>query len=975
MVNTGAARAQSISSGSLAGTVNDNAGRPLRNARVELMDLASGLRRSQRTGGDGRFSLAFLPPGEYVLLAEQLGYRPVEVHGLAVEAADEVTLALVLEPADPPVRDRAIERHAAGAVTHDDAGAAWQLGRLQLRRLPDDARAIGSALRFTTIGDDDLAIEGLPGRFTVLAVDGIPFRLAHHSVSGWREGTTLAFPLLGVASARVDPGGLDVEWGDYAGGRLSVVGPRGGSRVTARAFGDWTGSDLTRSKYYSPENLSGQSFRGGLLASGPVIRDTAHFVLGVEGSRLRLPLPPLWEATGIDSAVTAIAADSFGVDLGPLRQGRVADVRSASGFGRFDWQASEGNRLSVWANAALLEATDPPVAPGAIPAPAASLEGSDVTAAATLASRLSRGVALELRAGFETARRVYGDDGRALTILPSGPIAFGTDAGLPGKFRRTAFRLSETLHLWAGRHRLKLGMGGGVTASGDAFVAGRGGAFVFGGPDQLATRTGGFDQTTGVTGTGFSAIKLSGFLQDRWRAMPGVDILVGLRTEWERVRSDEVAANAAWLARSGVRNDSFDGTVLTFSPRGGLLWDVGNRHRWVVRIDGGMYRGSLAGDELAEAVATASRTEGRLGVGAFNRWPTPPDSVTAPIAGPSLAVLSPSLQAPRTARAQFGIAGALGGGVSLHLGVSFRHTDFLTRRHDLNLLAAPAARDQYGRPVFGRLSPSGSALLAVPESNRRFDDFAQVIALDQDGYSEYVGLTGRLEKQVGDVLLLSAGYTYSRTEDNWLGARGSPDMQLSPFPGNLNGADWADGRSDFDVPHRLVLGAEVNLGVARVAGFYGYRSGYPFTPGFRDGVDANADGSWRNDPAYVDGALPGVTDLFAEWTCLDRNAGGFAERNACRGPAIQRLDARLVLGPFRLGAPVEIVLDALNLLDAEYVEVDRALFLVDPAGTVTEDPAAGTVTVPLVANPGFGRPIRRYGSGRTLRLGLRVNYE
>jgi hypothetical protein len=72
---------------------------------------------------------------------------------------------------------------------------------------------------------------------------------------------------------------------------------------------------------------------------------------------------------------------------------------------------------------------------------------------------------------------------------------------------------------------------------------------------------------------------------------------------------------------------------------------------------------------------------------------------------------------------------------------------------------------------------------------------------------------------------------------------------------------------------------------------------------------------------------------------------------------------------------MELVVDGLNLLDAEYAYVDRALYLVDPAGSITTDPATGTVTVPLVANPNFGKAIRRYGSGRALRFGIRVNYE
>jgi hypothetical protein len=456
---------------------------------------------------------------------------------------------------------------------------------------------------------------------------------------------------------------------------------------------------------------------------------------------------------------------------------------------------------------------------------------------------------------------------------------------------------------------------------------------------------------------------------------PGLALQLGLRVDWEKVPSDKISQNGAWLGRTTMRNDSIDGSGIKFSPRGGFTWDVANRHRWFVRAGGGVYHGVMDAEALAEAITTPVGVETRHGIGTLGRWPATPEPGNAPVRGLSFALVHPDVTAPRTSRATFGVSGMLGGGAALHLAASYRHTDYLVRRHDLNLLTVPATRDQYGRPVYGGLIQSGGVLVADPGSNRRFSGFDDVIALDQDGYSDYFGFTVRVERRVGRLLTVSTGYTYSRTEDNWLGATSDADARLTPFPDSLDGRDWAEGRSDFDVPHRFVLGANLDFGSARLAAFYSFRSGHPFTPGFRDGVDANADGSWRNDPAFVDDQVAGVTDLLPAWPCLLEQVGRFARRNACRGPTVQRLDLRLVFGPFRLGYPLEVMVDALNVLDAEYAEVDRALFLVDPAGSLSTDPVTGVVTVPLVANPGFGTVIRRLGSGRALRFGIRVNYE
>jgi hypothetical protein len=91
---------------------------------------------------------------------------------------------------------------------------------------------------------------------------------------------------------------------------------------------------------------------------------------------------------------------------------------------------------------------------------------------------------------------------------------------------------------------------------------------------------------------------------------------------------------------------------------------------------------------------------------------------------------------------------------------------------------------------------------------------------------------------------------------------------------------------------------------------------------------------------------------------------------------VYTLDLRLAITPFSAGhAPVEIVIDALNLIESDVADIDRALYLVDPNGSLTFDPGAGEVTIPLVVNGRFGGPVIRRTPGRVLRIGVRINYE
>ena len=106
-----------------------------------------------------------------------------------------------------------------------------------------------------------------------------------------------------------------------------------------------------------------------------------------------------------------------------------------------------------------------------------------------------------------------------------------------------------------------------------------------------------------------------------------------------------------------------------------------------------------------------------------------------------------------------------------------------------------------------------------------------------------------LERQVRQGLSFSLGYTFSRTTDNTPGLRSSDPLdQLDPFPqGSPDGGDWREGRSDFDVPHRVALAAEYRPAgetPISIGARWRFRSGLPFTPGFQPRTYADAGPPW-----------------------------------------------------------------------------------------------------------------------------------
>jgi hypothetical protein len=119
--------AQSIVNGTVRGTIKDSTGRPLGNVRVALTDKISGFTHAALTPRAGTFVFQFVPPGEYDLLAERLGFLPVELRGVTVVGAGDAEVDVVFLAVEPPVMERAVEPFGA-RLDRDVAGPGWQLG-------------------------------------------------------------------------------------------------------------------------------------------------------------------------------------------------------------------------------------------------------------------------------------------------------------------------------------------------------------------------------------------------------------------------------------------------------------------------------------------------------------------------------------------------------------------------------------------------------------------------------------------------------------------------------------------------------------------------------------------------------------------------------------------------------------------------------------------------------------------------------
>ena len=989
--DVGSLAAQSLTSGSLRGTVQSSSGDPLSGVSLSVEGRGGAVLKSLETDSKGGFRVALLVPGSYALLAEQAGYQPVRLSGIVVVAGTATTVTVALERRPPPITSVS-ERNSAGARAGGSSGPVLSGAALEAFDRPRDAA--GSARDVSTLinpgdGRTGLAIgaQGLPASFSRLYADGVLETLLRHPALRAEPAGSPLFQRDALNQIQFLGAAADLEWRGTP-GTIAALQTRGsGRRFSFAPYGTFASSKLGGNSQDNFGDSTASSFQVGAVLSGAIVPDTAHVLVRVDYASLEQPGAAPWvhdssryagSTVSLRETLPRIGTESFHTGLAPYTASVVRRRKGGSGEGRLDWQIARSSSLLLRLGYASWTEDAPQLGADLFGGAATSLKARDISAAATVTSS-GTDLANELRAGFSAARREWKQSGFAGTILAADAVALGTSPLFPATFDTKAVDLSDALQYTRARHQIKGGAALNLLNYQQDYRFGALGRYLFGDLDRFGAAQGTFFQTVGTAAAPrFTVTEPGLFLQDTYELAPDFQLLAGVRYETQVLPKNKLSSDTVWRHATGIATDFLPKDRKGFSPRAGFVWNVQNRGEWVVRGSGGLYHGDIEPSLFAEAITFGGGSTVRRGLGAFPSWPAVPDASLAPSVGKRLTLFSDTYRAPRSAKFDFGVSRALIGGTTLAVAGSYGHTDYLLRRVDLNRAATSSRRTQEGRPVYGSLVQQGGLVSAAPESNRRFEDFDLVSALEPTGFADHYEVTALLEHQVAAGLSVSASYTYSKTTDNLVGSlQADPADQLNPFAEGLpGGGDWSDGRSDLDVPHRAAARAEyrspgktpVVLGAR-----WRWRSGLPYTPGFRAGVDLNGDGAGDNDPVYVD---QDVASQLSTAGCTATAAGSFAERNSCREKGVQALDLRLAIGlPLAVGGGGRLyaTLDAFNVVSSEAGVVDRAALLIDPSRPLGAG-AGGSVTVPFIPNPNFGKLVSRRVEPRLLRVGLRMEY-
>jgi len=832
------ARAQTLTSASVTGTVHDASGGVVPGATIEIVNQRTNRQQQAVSDARGRFRLLYLPVGDYSLSVELTGFGSSHTP-LTLKVGDQIDLPIVLQAATvteavqveapaPVVEARRTE--IAAAVTPREVDALPLNGRnyLDLALLaPNVSRTnLKSTDRFaetSAVPGTGVSVSSQRNLANSFIVDGLSANDDAADLAGtfFSEDVVREFQV-------VTSGGV-AEFGRASGGTVSVVTKSGGNDLSGRVYEFFRDDMFDARNPLSPRRdlatntplkdpLRQNQF--GVSLGGPIAKDRTFWFGNFERTQL--------DRTGIVTISPAAAAainrvldrDGYG---GP----RVATGNYATGyntsnvFGRVDHQVAPSAHLQVRyslynvgsENARNVGALND-VSRGA------ALDDTDQTVAVNFLSTLSSGTINEARAQYtrsDLAAPVNDVVGPAVNI--SGVASWGTATFSPTGRLLDVFQGVDTMTFQRGDHLVKAGGDLLYNRVRIDFPGALQGVYNF---TSLANFDRGvystFQQAFGVVSQFQSNPNLGLFVQDEWRLRPDVTLNAGIRYDWQ------------WLP------DPVQLDANNVSPRVGIAYAPGEG-RTVVRASAGIYFDRIP----LRATSNALQRDGSkyqvaqlsFGQSGAPVWPTVLPAFPASLLA-SVTTIDPDIQDGRSTQAGVEVERAIGHAMSASIGYSHLRGRQIILSRNVNVPTLTAAEaNALGIPNLGRPNP-------------HFGNISQYESIG-DSWSD--AMTLALLTRTAPWGQARVSYTFGKALDT----AGNAFFQTPQDNNNVMGDK---GPSDNNQRHRIVVSGTVGDGTSaairralfgmQIGYVFAYASALPFNP--QAGVDLNNDTTINDRP-------------------------------------------------------------------------------------------------------------------------------
>ncbi len=327
-------------SGTMVGTVSDQAGAMVPNAQVVLTNSGTGFTRSVTTNASGQYSAPTIPTGSYTVTVEVTGFQKLVRSGIELTAADALTVDLELRVGS--VAETVNVTATAPLLQSQTATVSRLVTNEQILEMPLNGRTFTSLVLAApgahagSSGNLDSSPYGMRGGVNI-SVNGSSAQNNSYLIDGmvnrnlWLNTLIIVPTIDSIQEFRILTSNYSAEYGTAA-GAVTVVQSRSGTNDFHGGLYEFLRNDRLDANTFFNNRLGAAkpAFRrnefGGTFG-GPIRRDRTFFFGDYQGIRIRQPrsitssIPTVAQramvATGDFSALGATVFDPASLGPGP----------------------------------------------------------------------------------------------------------------------------------------------------------------------------------------------------------------------------------------------------------------------------------------------------------------------------------------------------------------------------------------------------------------------------------------------------------------------------------------------------------------------------------------------------------------------------------------------------------------------------------------------------------------------------------
>ena len=749
--------------GELTGTISDNTGAVVPQARVTATDTSTNQERSAISDDAGHFALHGLHDGVYSVRVRREGFADAVRPTVTVTIGGMAQLDISLAPASST--QVVTVNSDASILEPERTSPATVIDKERIEESPVQSRNFlnfillapgvagsnpASSQNAPALSGGGFSFGGLRPRSNAIFIDGTS------NNDEFTGSNRTEISLEDVQEFEVVNHGFTAESGGASGGSIDVVTRAGANTIHGDAF-IFVQNGVTDAKppLQAPQakpDLNRE--RVGLSVGGPIRKDRAFYYSSFEQEHARGE-----DAADLSSATVVLVNEALSTQ-GPLRGLQIANgffptEREETEFSqRFDLQIN--TRHSLMLRYAFTNNREINQAFNTNDLVDSSSRGNSFTSdnalMGGLTSVLNAQSVNDFRFQIATRRVMLGTgDSSGPGIEVPGVVELGRPFDGNGTRHENHYEGSDDYSIQWGKHLFKTGVSVSRIHERSAIGDGFGGLYVFSSLEKLTAGAADyFEQAFGNPNTNFPVTRYAGFAQDHWSLSPRLTMDYGLRYDFTHLPT------------------VFNQDINTLSPRLGVAFRP--TPTWVVRSGFGIfydrYPLSAINDVLEKngAQAFAQVLDGRRAQSLYQtglRHTEPLDAI-----GPSINTTQPNLVNSYSQVANLSLEHSLAENLNLTAAYSFVRGTKLTRTMNVNLLP-PTVLTASNAPSLGVTDPTSQQLGRPVFGPDRIDSsFDRINQLQSTANSTYHGLTLTLNRRMAEEFELLASYTFSKTLDD-----------------------------------------------------------------------------------------------------------------------------------------------------------------------------------------------------------------